>query len=149
MTTTTAGIAEATVLSTFLALGGHRQPLRARAGRRAYLEGAAAPGLPDLAGRQGQPHRPAPRRAPCAGAPRSFSAHMDTVQPGVGIKPRVEGGIVRSDGTTILGADDKAGITAILEALRAVHGGDTPVRPWRSSSPWRRRPASPGRRRST
>ncbi len=45
-----------------------------------------------------------------------FSAHMDTVGPvGNGIRPRVEGDIVRSDGTTILGSDDKAGITAILE----------------------------------
>jgi tripeptide aminopeptidase len=46
-----------------------------------------------------------------------LSAHMDTVQPGCGIQPQVVDGVVRSDGTTILGADDKAGIAAILEAL--------------------------------
>ncbi len=47
-------------------------------------------------------------------------AHMDTVQPGRGITPVVEGGIVRSSGDTVLGADDKAGIAAILEALQRV-----------------------------
>lgn len=56
-------------------------------------------------------------------------AHMDTVEPGRGIKPRVEEGVIRSSGDTVLGADDKAGIAAILEAVRLVnehrieHGG--------------------------
>ncbi len=45
-----------------------------------------------------------------------FSAHMDTVGPvGEGVRPQIEGDIVKSDGTTILGSDDKAGIAAILE----------------------------------
>ncbi|HET7770316.1 MAG TPA: M20/M25/M40 family metallo-hydrolase, partial [Chloroflexota bacterium] len=51
-----------------------------------------------------------------------LSGHMDTVQPGIGVQPRVEDGIVRSSGTTILGADDKAGLAAILEALRVTQG---------------------------
>ncbi|NDB20464.1 MAG: M20/M25/M40 family metallo-hydrolase, partial [Proteobacteria bacterium] len=33
-------------------------------------------------------------------------------------QPRIVDGVVRSDGTTILGADDKAGVAAILTALR-------------------------------
>ena len=50
-----------------------------------------------------------------------FSAHMDTVGPAEGgVKPKVEGSIVKTDGTTILGADDKAGITAILELLTLI-----------------------------
>ncbi|WP_141500991.1 M20/M25/M40 family metallo-hydrolase [Paenibacillus luteus] len=50
-----------------------------------------------------------------------FTCHMDTVTPGVGIKPQLdEDGYIRSDGTTILGADDKAGISAIFEAIRVV-----------------------------
>lgn len=49
-----------------------------------------------------------------------FAAHMDRVAPGFGIKPVVENGIIRSDGTTILAADDVAGITAILEGIRTV-----------------------------
>ncbi|HEY3445176.1 MAG TPA: M20/M25/M40 family metallo-hydrolase [Myxococcales bacterium] len=47
-----------------------------------------------------------------------LSCHADTVKPGVGIKPVVENGVVRSSGDTILGADDKAGIAEVLEALR-------------------------------
>lgn len=50
-----------------------------------------------------------------------FSSHMDTVIPGKGVKPTVcEDGYIRSDGTTVLGGDDKAGICAIMAALRAV-----------------------------
>ncbi len=49
--------------------------------------------------------------------PILFLTHMDTVVPGVGIKAALgDDGIIRSDGTTILGADDKAGVAAILEA---------------------------------
>ena len=47
-----------------------------------------------------------------------FTCHMDTVTPGVGIDPRIEDGAVVSDGTTILGADDKAGIAALFEMVR-------------------------------
>ncbi|WP_134698878.1 M20/M25/M40 family metallo-hydrolase [Ammoniphilus sp. YIM 78166] len=49
-----------------------------------------------------------------------FTCHMDTVTPGKGIKPSVKDGYVVSDGTTILGSDDKAGIAAILEGLRTL-----------------------------
>ena len=57
-----------------------------------------------------------------SGAGRSllFCAHMDTVVPGNGVKPIVDGDIIRSDGTTVLGGDDKAGIAAILEAATAL-----------------------------
>src|SRR5699024_273204 len=41
--------------------------------------------------------------------PIYFTSHMDTVFPGKGVKPIVEGNLIKSDGTTILGADDKAG----------------------------------------
>ncbi|MGN7455871.1 M20/M25/M40 family metallo-hydrolase [Paenibacillus pasadenensis] len=50
-----------------------------------------------------------------------FTSHMDTVRPGKGIQPRLDGdGYLRSDGTTILGSDDKAGLAAMLEALRVL-----------------------------
>ncbi|NLK86323.1 MAG: M20/M25/M40 family metallo-hydrolase [Clostridiaceae bacterium] len=49
-----------------------------------------------------------------------FSAHMDTVEPGVGKKPVIDGDIIRSDGTTVLGGDDVSGIVCILEAVRAL-----------------------------
>jgi len=47
-----------------------------------------------------------------------FCAHMDTVKPGVGVKPVIRDGAVYSREGTVLGADDKAGIAAILEGLR-------------------------------
>jgi tripeptide aminopeptidase len=55
-------------------------------------------------------------------APFLFTGHMDTVAPGNGIKPRIEeDGFIRSDGTTILAADDKAGLAAMFEAIRIVN----------------------------
>jgi len=53
--------------------------------------------------------------------PIGFCCHADTVKPGVGIKPIVdkEKGIIKSDGTTILAADDKAGIAEVIEMIRA------------------------------
>ena len=47
-----------------------------------------------------------------------LNAHLDTVQPGEGIKPQIKNGIIMSDGATILGADNKAAVAAIIEALR-------------------------------
>ncbi|GIP37564.1 hypothetical protein J31TS4_08440 [Paenibacillus sp. J31TS4] len=50
-----------------------------------------------------------------------FTSHMDTVTPGKGIRPRIDAdGFIRSDGTTILGSDDKAGIAAMLEVIRVL-----------------------------
>jgi tripeptide aminopeptidase len=57
-------------------------------------------------------------------APILLSCHGDTVKPGVGIVPVLDEGVIRSGGDTILGADDKAGIAEMLEALRIA-----PVRP--------------------
>ena len=54
------------------------------------------------------------------GEPLLLSCHMDRVTPGVGVKPRIEGDYIVSDGTTVLGADDAAGLAAILEALTAL-----------------------------
>lgn len=51
--------------------------------------------------------------------PIYFTSHMDTVVPGKGIKPSIrEDGYIVSDGTTILGADDKAGLAALLEMAK-------------------------------
>jgi tripeptide aminopeptidase len=52
--------------------------------------------------------------------PIYFTSHMDTVVPGKEIKPKMKDGYITSDGTTILGADDKAGIAAMLEAIRLI-----------------------------
>lgn len=52
--------------------------------------------------------------------PLIFSAHMDTVKPGNGVKPSVKDGVIYSDGSTILGGDDKSGVAAIIESLSCV-----------------------------
>ncbi len=52
--------------------------------------------------------------------PLFFNAHMDTVEPGTGIKPVFSDGVFRSDGTTVLGGDDKAAIAILLEAANCL-----------------------------
>ncbi|MFC0522816.1 M20/M25/M40 family metallo-hydrolase [Pontibacillus salicampi] len=49
-----------------------------------------------------------------------FTSHMDTVVPGNSVKPSEKDGYIVTDGTTILGADDKAGLAAMLEAIRTL-----------------------------
>jgi tripeptide aminopeptidase len=56
------------------------------------------------------------------GKPLVISAHLDTVEPGRGVKPVVHNGVVRSDGPTILGADDKAGLTAAIAVAEEAVG---------------------------
>jgi len=58
-----------------------------------------------------------------------FSAHLDTVTPGNGIVPYIDGDYIKSKGSTILGADDKSGVVAILEALRTIKEKDLAHRP--------------------
>ncbi len=58
-----------------------------------------------------------------------FAAHMDTVEPGEGIKASMEDGIIRSKGDTILGSDDKAAIAAIIEAVDVLRENKIPHGP--------------------
>lgn len=55
-----------------------------------------------------------------------LSAHMDTVLPCDHVRPVVQGDIIRTDGTTVLGGDDKAGIVAVLEAVRSARARRIP-----------------------
>jgi tripeptide aminopeptidase len=52
--------------------------------------------------------------------PILLSAHMDTVVPGEGIVPILDGDILRTDGRTVLGGDDKSGVAIICEVLRVI-----------------------------
>ena len=63
------------------------------------------------------------------GKPLVLSAHLDTVEPGRGVKPVVRDGVVRSDGRTVLGADDKAGLTAAIAAAQEAVGQGWRIRP--------------------
>ncbi|HEX8776337.1 MAG TPA: M20/M25/M40 family metallo-hydrolase [Pyrinomonadaceae bacterium] len=58
--------------------------------------------------------------------PIMMSAHMDTVVPGEGVKPVIEGDIIRTDGTTVLGGDDKSGCAVILETIRCLKEQNIP-----------------------
>lgn len=61
--------------------------------------------------------------------PILFSCHMDTVSPSRGIKPIIKDGIIHSDGTTILGGDNKAGIAGFIEAIKLIKENDIPHGP--------------------
>ena len=74
---------------------------------------------PRIAGTAGNLHC---RLAPTAdgGTPIFLCAHLDTVPPTARIEPVVEDGVVRNAAGTILGADDKSAVAAMLEATRRV-----------------------------
>ncbi len=59
--------------------------------------------------------------------PILLCSHMDTVVPGKGVKPLVEDYIVRTDGKTVLGGDDKSGLAVIMEAVQTVREQGIPV----------------------
>jgi len=61
--------------------------------------------------------------------PLLLNAHMDTVEPGRGVIPVLKDGVFTSDGTTILGADDKSAIAIIIETLRVIQENDLPYGP--------------------
>jgi tripeptide aminopeptidase len=71
-----------------------------------------------------RPGRPAP-----TGGWLLLSAHMDTVGKDTGIQPEIRDGVIYSDGTTILGGDDKSGIAVILESIRSVREESLPCPP--------------------
>jgi tripeptide aminopeptidase len=56
--------------------------------------------------------------------PLLFTSHMDVVAPCLGVRPRREGDVFRSAGDTVLGADAKASVAALLEMaeILAVRG---------------------------
>ncbi len=61
--------------------------------------------------------------------PLLLCAHMDTVEPGRGIRAVLRDGVFTSEGDTILGADDKSAIAAMLEALRVLRERAVPHGP--------------------
>jgi tripeptide aminopeptidase len=64
-----------------------------------------------------------------AADPLLLSAHMDTVVPGEGIVPILEGDILRTDGRTVLGGDDKSGVAIICEVMRVIKENRLPCGP--------------------
>jgi tripeptide aminopeptidase len=60
------------------------------------------------------------------GTPLFFCAHLDTVPPSGPLEPVVADGIVRNAGGTILGADNKSAVVAMLEGVRRVLSENRP-----------------------
>jgi len=61
--------------------------------------------------------------------PLLLNAHMDTVEPGRGVVPVLKDGIFTSDGTTILGADDKSAIAVLIEVMTVLKENNMPYGP--------------------
>src|ERR671924_803683 len=88
---------------------------------RAYLEELGLEVSEDDAGREigsnaGNLLCRLPRTTENGGVPIFLCAHLDTVAPSGPLEPVVEDGVVRNAGGTILGADNKAAVAAMLEA---------------------------------
>lgn len=64
-----------------------------------------------------------------AGDPFVISVHMDTVSPAENVQPVLKDGIFTSAGNTILGADDKAGIAELIEAIEVLNEHNIPYGP--------------------
>src|SRR3954467_2653773 len=60
------------------------------------------------------------------GVPVFFCAHLDTVPPEGPLQPVLEDGVVRNAGGTILGADNKSAVAAMLEGARRVLAENRP-----------------------
>jgi len=61
--------------------------------------------------------------------PILFSVHMDTVEPGGQVEPVLRDGVFFSAGDTVLGADDKAGVAELIEALQVIRERKIPHGP--------------------
>jgi tripeptide aminopeptidase len=61
--------------------------------------------------------------------PIFFACHMDTVEPGRGVKVQRSGDLFTSRGNTVLGGDDKSGIAALIELIRVLREDDLPHGP--------------------
>src|SRR3989449_41813 len=60
------------------------------------------------------------------GTPIFLCAHLDTVPPTAGTEPVIEDGVVRNAAGTILGADNKSAVAAMLEGARRVRAENRP-----------------------
>lgn len=58
--------------------------------------------------------------------PLMFSAHLDRVENHGQIQPKIEKDTIRSDGTSILAADDVSGICAIIDGVRRIQAEKLP-----------------------
>ncbi len=113
-------------LSAIPSVSGHEERVRE------YIQSRLEPLLPaatsDAAGNV-IARVPASNAARDAGRPLMLCAHMDRVPPGLAHAPVLDNGILYSDGTTNLGADDSAGIALILHIVEELRARATPHPP--------------------
>ncbi len=64
-----------------------------------------------------------------AAEPLLFSVHLDTVEPTAGICLVESDGEIATDGSTILGADDRAGVAVLIELVRTLRENGLPHPP--------------------
>ena len=50
----------------------------------------------------------------------TLAAHMDVIEPNLNVEPIIEENIIKTNGTTTLGGDDKAGVASIIEVLKTI-----------------------------
>lgn len=55
-----------------------------------------------------------------------FAAHLDTVEPTLGINVEVDGDVIHATSDTILGGDDKCGVAPIICAMEEIVANDIP-----------------------
>ncbi len=79
-----------------------------------------------LAGSAGNLYCRIPATSGVSGTPLFFCAHTDTVPHQVPIRPVVRDGVVTNDEDGILGADNKATVAALLDAVRQIVQGEIP-----------------------
>jgi tripeptide aminopeptidase len=111
-------IDEARLVRTFLDLVAIDSP----SGHEAAISRELADRLQQLGGVvEADEHGNLVARWPGEGEWLLLSAHMDTAGADTGITPVIGDGIIRSDGRTILGSDDKSGVAVILETVESLH----------------------------
>src|SRR3954449_11476846 len=71
-----------------------------------------------LRGNAGNLYCRVPASGDNGGLPLFFCAHIDTVPPDAPIEPVIAHGTIRNSAPTILGADNKASVAVMLEAVR-------------------------------
>jgi tripeptide aminopeptidase len=98
---------------------------------RGYLEGLGLQVTEDDAGREigsntGNLFCRLEPTSSNGGLPVFLCAHLDTVPPTGPLEPVIEDGVLRNAGGTILGADNKAAVAALLESARLILSENRP-----------------------
>jgi tripeptide aminopeptidase len=127
------GAAEDRVIETFLEMAPIHGPSKDEGAVAAWLQARLdAAGIPwrmdgageRIGGTTGNLIADIPASPGREGERLAFSAHMDVVPPGCCSAPAIRDGYIVSEGDTVLGTDDRAGVAAILVAAEGWAAGE-------------------------